>query len=64
MLTISVIRDYFKCEYKAYAKQQEQVGTISEFETLENKIHEDIKDRYHSLLLSDKKQVLTQVASH
>ena len=58
MLTNSVIRDYFKCEYKAYAKQQEQVGTILEFETLENKISEDIKERYYSQLLSDKKQVL------
>ncbi|MDJ0898255.1 MAG: TM0106 family RecB-like putative nuclease [Xenococcus sp. MO_188.B8] len=58
MLTNSVIRDYFKCEYKAYAKQQDQVGTISEFETLENKISEVIKERYYSQLLLDKKTVL------
>jgi predicted RecB family nuclease len=59
ILTNSILRDYFKCEYKAYLKRQGESGIKSEFEILEEKTTKSIREKYFSQFFADSHSVLT-----
>jgi predicted RecB family nuclease len=59
ILTNGVLRDYFKCEYKAYLKRQGRSGIKSEFEILEDKTTKNIREKYYNQLFEDRQSVLT-----
>jgi hypothetical protein len=52
-----ILQAFINCKYKAYKKSKQNVGNISEYETLYNQLKHTQKINFEKKLLEYKKQI-------